>query len=56
MQIYVLFDPWDDNRMHKLFLPVENEHPMDAIARRIDQLLEARMTPDGKKLMLEGAT
>jgi hypothetical protein len=45
MQIYVLFDLWDDNRTQKLFLPVENEHLMNAIARRIDQLLEARMTP-----------
>ncbi len=41
IQIDVIFDPWDDNRTRKLFLPVENEHPMDAIVRRIDVLLEA---------------
>ena len=41
IQIDVIFDPWDKNRTRKLFLPVENEHPMDAIVRRIDLLLEA---------------
>jgi len=54
IQIDVIFDPWDDNRTRKLFLPVENEHPMDAIVRRIDVLLEAWMTPDGYKLILDG--
>jgi hypothetical protein len=54
MQIDVLFDPCDDDRTQTLFLPVENEHLMDAIARRIDHLLEARMTPNGYKLILEG--
>jgi len=54
MQIDLVFDPWDDNRTRKLFLPAENEHPMDAIARRIDLLIDARTTPDGYKLILEG--
>ena len=34
-------DPWDDKRTQKLFLPCENEHPKDAIARCIDILMEA---------------
>ena len=41
MQIDLVFDPWDDNRTRKLFLPAENEHPMDAIAKRIDLLIDA---------------
>jgi hypothetical protein len=42
MQKDLVFDPWDDKRTQKLFLPADNEHPMDAIARRIDLLIDAQ--------------
>ncbi len=37
-----------------MFLPAENEHPMDAMTRRIDLLLDTQTTLHGYKLMLEG--
>jgi hypothetical protein len=40
-------DPWNDKRTFKLFLAVENEHPKDAIARRIDILMDVRIEPEG---------
>jgi hypothetical protein len=46
-----LLDPWDDKRTFKLFLPVENEHPKDAIARRIDIFMDARIEPEGYKFI-----
>ena len=51
-----LFDPWDDTRVRQLFLPSEaSEHAKDAIARRIDLLVEARTEPTGyKKVLLDG--
>ena len=38
------YDPWDDIKVRKLFAPLEDQHPMDAIARRIDIFMEARKT------------
>jgi hypothetical protein len=32
MKIDLTSDPWSNKRVCKLFLPVENEHPKDAIA------------------------
>jgi hypothetical protein len=54
MQVDFVYDPWDDERTQKLFLPTIDEHPMDAIARRIDLLLDAWTTPDGYKMIVEG--
>jgi hypothetical protein len=54
MQIELMFDLWDDNRLQKMLLPAENEHPMDAIARKVDLLLGTQTKPDGNKLILEG--
>ncbi len=54
MEIDFTTDPWINKRVFKLFLPAEKEHPKDAIARRIDILMEARCEPDGHKLILEG--
>ena len=54
MEIDLTTDPWDNKRVRKLFLPVENEHPKDAIARRIDILMEARTSPDGYKSIIQG--
>ena len=54
MQVDFVYDPWDDERTRKLFLPTIDEHPMDAIARRVDLLLDARTTPDGYKMIVEG--
>jgi hypothetical protein len=47
-------DPWNDKRTFKLFLAGENEHPKDAIARRIDILMDARIEPEGYKLIVLG--
>ena len=54
MQIDYIYDPWEDQKIRQLFLPSEGEHPMDAIARRIDLLLEARTSPEGYKMVVEG--
>jgi len=49
------YDPWDNTKINKLFAPEKDEHPMDAIARRIDIFMEARKTIDGyKKLIIGG--
>jgi hypothetical protein len=40
-------DPWNDKITFKLFLAVENEHPKDAVARRIDILMDVRIEPEG---------
>jgi hypothetical protein len=36
MEIDLSSDPWSNKRVFKLYLPTENEHPKDAIARHID--------------------
>jgi hypothetical protein len=36
MEIDFTADPWSNERVFKLFLPSENEHPKDAIAQHID--------------------
>ena len=54
MQIDYIYDPWQDQKNRQLFLPSEGEHPMDAIARRIDLLLEACTSPEGYKMVVEG--
>jgi len=56
MQIDYIYDPWEDQKIRQLFLPSEGEHPMDAIARRIDLLMEARTSPEGYKMVVEGDT
>ncbi len=38
----------------KLFLPSCEEHPKDAIAHRIDIIMDARCVPDGHKSNIEG--
>ncbi len=43
------YDPWNDIIVRKLFVPLKDEHPMDAIARRIDIFMEARKTVEGYK-------
>jgi hypothetical protein len=49
------FDPWDDKKIkRKLFAPEKDEHPMDAIARRIDKLMEARKSVVGYKDLIFG--
>jgi hypothetical protein len=54
MQMDYEYDPWDDIKVRKLFALLKDEHPMDAIARRIDLLLEARTSPEGYKMVVEG--
>ncbi len=54
MQIDYTYDPWEDQKIHNIFLPDEGEHPMDAIARRIDLLMEACTSPEGYKMVVEG--
>ena len=54
MEIDLTTDPWCNKRVYKLFLSSENEHPKDAIARRIDILMDARTEPDGYKSVIEG--
>ena len=51
-----VFDPFEDPRARKLFLPSEaSEHPRSAIARRIDLLREVLSEPEGhKKIILGG--
>jgi len=48
------YDTWDDTKIRQLFLPLQDEHPLDAIAGRIDALVEARTTEKGYKLVIEG--
>jgi hypothetical protein len=36
MEIDLSSDPWRNKRVFKLFLPTENEHPKDAIAKCIE--------------------
>jgi hypothetical protein len=48
-------DPWNDSKIRQLFLPSNsNEHAKDAIARRIDLLMEARTEPEGYKRIVLG--
>jgi len=54
MQIEYSFDPWDDKKIRQLFSPLPDEHPLDAIARRIDILMDVRKSPEGYKLIVEG--
>ena len=54
MQMDYEYDPWDDIKVRKLFAPLEDEHPMDAIARRIDIFMEARKTVEGYKNLIIG--
>jgi hypothetical protein len=54
MQIDYIYDPWEDQKFIILFLPDEGEHPMDAIARKIDLLMEARTSPEGYKMVVGG--
>jgi hypothetical protein len=54
MEIDLATDPWNSKRVDKLFLPAENEHPKDAIARCIDILMDARTAPDGYKSIING--
>ncbi len=54
MEIDFTTDPWINKRVLKLFLPSQKEHPKDAIARRIDILMEARSEPDGYKEIIDG--
>jgi hypothetical protein len=37
----------------QLLSPLLDEHPLDAIARRIDILMDVRKTPEGYNLILE---
>jgi hypothetical protein len=52
MQIEYSFDPWDDKK-RQLLSHLLNEHPLDAIARRIEILMDVRKTPEGYNLILE---
>ncbi len=54
MQTEYEYDPWDDIKVRKLFAPLEDEHPMDIIARRIDIFMEARKTVEGCKNLIIG--
>jgi hypothetical protein len=54
MEIDTSSDPWGNKRVFKLFLPTENEHPKDAIARCIDILMEARTETDGYRETIDG--
>ncbi len=54
MEIDLATEPWNSKRVHKLFLPVEDKHPKDAIARCIDILIEARTAPDGNNTIING--
>ncbi len=54
MEIDLATDPWNSKSVHKMFLPVENEHTKDAIAHRIDILMDARTAPDGYKSIING--
>ena len=54
MQMDYTYDPWDDKKVYQFFLPNGGEHPKDAVARRIDLLLEARTSPDGYQMVVEG--
>ena len=54
IRIDTVFDPWDDTKVRQLFLPDVSEHPKDAIARRIDILMDARTEPEGYKSIIEG--
>jgi hypothetical protein len=54
IEIDLATDPWNSKQVHKLFLPVGNEHPKDAIARWIDILMDARTTTDGYKCIING--
>ncbi len=54
MEIDLSTDPWNSKRVQKIFLPVEDEHPKDAVARRIDILMETRTAPDGYKTIING--
>jgi hypothetical protein len=54
MQMDYTYDPWDDKKVYLLFLPNGGEHPKDAVAPRIDLLLEARTSPDGYQMVVEG--
>jgi hypothetical protein len=47
MQIDYIYDPWEDQNIHNLFIPDEGQHPMDAIARRINLLMEAHTSLEG---------
>ena len=50
------FDPWNDTKIQQLFLPGDaSAHPKeDAIAQRIDILMEAHTEPDGYKRIISG--
>ncbi len=54
MEIDLSTDPWNSKRVQILFVTVEDEHPKDAVARRIDILMEARTAPDGYKTIING--
>jgi hypothetical protein len=54
MQVDFVSVPWDNERTRKLFLPTNDEHPMDTIARRIDLLLDAQQSLEGYKVIVEG--
>jgi hypothetical protein len=54
MQIEYSFDPWEEKKISQSFSPLPDEHPLDAIARRIDILMDVRKTPKGYKTILEG--
>jgi hypothetical protein len=54
MQMDYEHDPWDDIKVRKLFALLKDEHPMDAIARRIDNFMEARKTVKGYRNLIIG--
>ncbi len=52
MQMDYEYNPWKDIKLWKL--PLKDEHPMDNIARRIDNFMEARKTIKGYKNLIFG--
>jgi hypothetical protein len=48
------YDPWDDTKIQRIFAPMKDGHPIDAIARRIDKFMEARKSVEGCKSLIIG--